>query len=115
MLEKLNRINLLFDLYASLLTERQQEVLHFYFSDNFSLGEIAGEYEISRQAVYDLIRRSLGTLEKLETKLGLYRLFNEQQKLLAEVDEILNDNSLSEDQIVRLKEIVSALRSSIEQ
>jgi uncharacterized protein len=92
MLEELNRINLLYDIYAPLLTVRQQEALHLYFSDNYSLGEIAVEYKVSRQAVHDLIRRSLDALEKYETKLELYRKFNDQQELLTEADAILNSN-----------------------
>lgn len=115
MLDQLNRINLLYDIYSPLLTERQQEVLQLYFSDNYSLGEIAVEYNISRQAVYDLIQRALGSLDKLETKLGLYSLFNTQQKLLAEAESLLEEEVLSEIEIKRLKSIVANLRSTNEQ
>ena len=58
MLDKLNRINLLYDIYGSLLTTRQQEVLRLYFSDNYSLGEIAAEYGVSRQAIHCLLYTS---------------------------------------------------------
>lgn len=115
MLEQLNRINLLFDIYGLLLSDRQQEVLRLYFSDNYSLGEIASEYKVSRQAIHDLIHRSLGTLEKFEAKLGLYCLFNEQQLLLAEADQILAGVAIDPDQLRRLKRIVEKLRSSTEQ
>ncbi len=114
MLDQLNRINLLYDIYAPLLTERQQEVLQLYFYDNYSLGEIALEYSISRQAVYDLIRRALGSIEKFEQKLGLYRLFNDQQDLLAEADRLLDNEKLDSEDLERMKNIVSALRSSSE-
>jgi predicted DNA-binding protein YlxM (UPF0122 family) len=50
-LEKTNRINLLFDFYAPLLTEKQRTFLSCYVHDDFSLGEIAAEFSISRQAV----------------------------------------------------------------
>ncbi len=115
MLDQLNRINLLYDIYSPLLTERQQEVLQLYFSDNYSLGEIAVEYNISRQAVYDLIQRALGSLDKLEKKLGLYSLFNTQQKLLAEAESLLEAEVLTEIEIKRLKSIVANLRSTNEQ
>jgi uncharacterized protein len=115
MLEELNRINLLFDIYASLLTERQKEALQLYFSDNYSLGEIAGEYKVSRQAVYDLIQRSLNTLEKLETKLGLYQLFNRQEQLLTEADALLSAGYPNQAQLTRLRDLVNDLRLSIEQ
>lgn len=115
MLDQINRINLLYDIYAPLLTERQQEFMQLYFSDNYSLAEIAVEYKISRQAVYDLIQRSLQAMEKLETKLGLFRLFNEQQELLAEAESLLEQNQPGQADLKRLKEIIADLRSSSEQ
>ncbi len=114
MLEQLNRINLLYDIYGPLLTERQQETLHLYFSENYSLAEIAAEYKTSRQAVYDLIQRALGSMEALEEKLGLYRLFNEQQELLAEADQLLLQDELKQQDLKRLKQIIAGLRSSNE-
>lgn len=115
MLDHLNRINLLYDIYAPLLTERQQEILQLYFSDNYSLGEIASEYKISRQAVYDLIKRGLASIEKLESKLGLYKLFNDQQELLAEADLLLVKKELSIEDRQRLQAIIADLRSKSEQ
>ncbi len=114
MLDQLNRINLLYDIYASLLTERQKETLHLYFSENYSLAEIAAEYNTSRQAVYDLIQRALLSMDKFEEKLGLYRLFNEQQELLAEADSLLMNDDIRTSDLKRLKEIISNLRLSSE-
>jgi uncharacterized protein len=115
MLEELNRINLLYDIYGPLLTARQQEVLRLYFSDNLSLGEIAAEYRISRQAVYDLIRRALAAVETLETKLGLYRLFQFQQERLLEAGRILEKPVPEPGELVRLREIIGELRQRNEQ
>ena len=42
-LEKKNRINMLFDFYEQLLTEKQQTFLKYYFHDDYSLGEIAAD------------------------------------------------------------------------
>lgn len=115
MLEELNRVNLLYDIYAPLLTERQREILQLYFSDNCSLAEIAAEYQVSRQAVHDLIKRVLVTLESHEGKLGLYELFREQQILLEEAEQLLAFNSPAQVNFQRLKEIIAALRLGIEQ
>lgn len=115
MLEHLNRINTLFDIYAPLLTVRQQEVLQLYYSDNYSLGEIAAEYNISRQAVYDLIRRALASIEKFEQKLDLYALFHFQQERLIEAGCILEQVVLKQCDVDRLKEIVAELRFRNEQ
>lgn len=115
MLDQINRINLLYDIYAPLLTDRQQEVIQLYFSDNYSLGEIAAEYNVSRQAVHDLIQRALAAIEKLEKKLGLYRLLKIQQELLAEADLMLAGEVLEPADQQRLRTILSELRTSIEQ
>ncbi|THF81292.1 YlxM family DNA-binding protein [Cohnella fermenti] len=72
-LSKTNRINVLFDFYGALLTEKQQTFLKCYYHDDYSLGEIAIDFEISRQAVYEHLKRSEQALEEYETKLGLAR------------------------------------------
>ena len=45
MLEKTTRINYLYDFYQSLLTEKQKSYMSLYYLDDYSLGEIAEEYE----------------------------------------------------------------------
>lgn len=71
LLDKTVRVNLLFDFYHSLLTEKQQAFLRYYFHDDYSLGEIAAEFEISRQAVFEHIKRAQHMLEEYERKLRL--------------------------------------------
>jgi predicted DNA-binding protein YlxM (UPF0122 family) len=72
-IEKNTRLNALFDFYQPLLTEKQNDYLQLYYGDDFSLGEIAEEFEVSRQAVYDNLKRSTQLLEDYEAKLHLYR------------------------------------------
>lgn len=95
-LEKTNRINLLFDFYETLLTEKQQTFLKYYFLDDFSLGEIAAEFEISRQAVYEHIKRAEEMLEIYETKLGLLRKDEERSELLSRLESLLEGSEMSE-------------------
>lgn len=82
-------MSLLFDFYGQLLTDRQREFFSLYYDDDLSLGEIASQYGVSRQAVYDILRRSTHTLEELETKLELVSRFEAEQSVLAEVDALL--------------------------
>ncbi len=63
------RITRLFDIYGRLLTDRQQRLLRLYFHDDLSLG--AERFAVSRQAVYDALRRSTEELERLEAVLHL--------------------------------------------
>lgn len=106
MLEKTTRMNYLYDFYQSLLTPKQRSYMSLYYLDDFSLGEIAEEYEISRQAVYDNIKRTEAMLEEYEEKLLLFHKFQERSKLIASMKEILKEGSPS---LAALKEAVAEL------
>ncbi|WP_246940026.1 putative DNA-binding protein [Bacillus pinisoli] len=82
MLEKTTRMNLLFDFYQSLLTPKQRSYMVLYYLDDYSLGEIAEEYEVSRQAVYDNIKRTEAMLEEYEDKLHLLEKFQKRQEII---------------------------------
>ena len=57
-LVKTLRMNYLFDFYQSLLTNKQKNYLELFYLQDYSLSEIADTFEVSRQAVYDNIRRT---------------------------------------------------------
>lgn len=82
-LAKTVRINRLFDAYRELLTEKQRTFMHHYFQEDYSLGEIAEWFMISRQAVYEHIRRAEQALEDYEAKLQLVRRQDARRALLA--------------------------------
>ena len=90
MLEKTTRMNYLYDFYYSLLTPKQQSYMSLYYLDDYSLGEIAEEYDVSRQAVYDNIKRTEAMLEEYEEKLLLLQKFQERTKLIRDLKELLN-------------------------
>lgn len=66
-----DRANRLFDTYGSLLTEQQRQLLQRYYQRDHSLGEIAEQMRISRQAVHDGLRRALAAMERYEAALRL--------------------------------------------
>ena len=86
-LEKTTRMNYLYDFYQSLLTNKQQSYMALYYLDDFSLGEIAEEYDVSRQAVYDNIKRTEAMLEEYEAKLLLFEKFQQRSALLQKLQE----------------------------
>lgn len=88
MIEKTVRMSLLFDFYGQLLTQRQQEFFTLYYNDDLSLGEIAAQYGVSRQAVYDILKRSTQALEEFESKLQLVERF---QRRAAALDAAINE------------------------
>ncbi|GEM_PF-484305 len=69
--EKRYRLSLLLDAYGELLTERQRSFLRRYFEGDLSLGEIAREHGVSRQAVFDAIKHGEAQLNRYESVLGL--------------------------------------------
>jgi len=101
MLEKTTRMNFLYDFYQSLLTPKQSSYMSLYYLDDYSLGEIAEEYEVSRQAVYDNIKRTEAMLEEYEEKLLLFQKFQERSKLIAEIKNLLNENAGQNQAIIK--------------
>jgi uncharacterized protein len=89
MLEKTMRVNALYDFYHPLLTEKQREYMDLYYADDYSLGEIAEMFGISRQAIYDNLKRTESALEGFEAKLQLYDKYTRRTKLLRELREML--------------------------
>ena len=78
--EDIYEITVLLDFYGHLLTERQHEIMDLHFNSDLSLGEIAEELSISRQGVYDSIRKAKQALLDYEEKLGLVERFKEQER-----------------------------------
>jgi len=70
MLDELARVARLYDFYGPLLTPKQRHWLELHYHQDLSLGEIADEEAISRQAVYDGLQRAVKALEEYETRLG---------------------------------------------
>ncbi len=71
MFEKNLQLAELIDVYAELLSERQQRVLDLYYNQDLSLGEIAEDVGISRQGVRDSIKKAERELYFFESKLHL--------------------------------------------
>ena len=61
----------LFDMYQNLLTSKQQTYIESYYYDDLSITEISENLEVSRNAVHDLLKRSVAKLEDYESKLEL--------------------------------------------
>lgn len=106
MVKKLEHMAMLFDFYGKLLTEKQQEMLALYYEQDLSLGEIAEEFKVSRQAIYDVIKRSEKILEQYEEKLGLVNKFNAEQEKLNEILQLLGNIKEPSETAQSLKKLV---------
>lgn len=73
-------ISLLLDFYGPMLTEKQRQVVEYYYDDDLSLSEIAENEGITRQGVRDAVKRAEGQLLEMEGRLGLAGRFREMMK-----------------------------------
>jgi predicted DNA-binding protein YlxM (UPF0122 family) len=64
----------LFDLYASLLTEKQRLACELMLKGDLSAAELGEELGMTRQGAHDLVRRSRDLLREIEGQLGLLGL-----------------------------------------
>lgn len=89
MLDQLARVARLYDFYGPLLTPKQKQWLELYYHHDLSLGEIAREEGISRQAVFDGLQRAVKALEDYEERLGyLQRDTDIRQQLAAAIESL---------------------------
>lgn len=107
------RIVSLYDLYGSLLTEKQKKCMELYFYNDLSLSEVAEELEVSRQAVNDLLRRVEDLLEKYDAKLNLLAYFRESEKLLTQAEQQVQaclNSEFDEEKLTNILNILTELQ-----
>lgn len=101
-IEKTNRMNALFEFYATLLTEKQMNYMELYYADDFSLGEIAEDYQVSRQAVYDNIKRTEKILEDYERKLHMFSDYMMRTQILEKLEHYVGAHYPKDETLARL-------------
>ena len=84
------KYGVLLDFYGELLTEKQRGALDLYYNEDYSLLEIGEHLKISRQGVYECIKKGCEHLEEYERVLGLYEKELEKESLKAEISEKLS-------------------------
>ncbi len=87
----------LYDYYGAMLTEHQRQIYEALVYNDMSLSEIAGEYDISRQGVHDLILRCDRQLKRFEERL---RHIERDRAISAKLDEI--DSMTKDDEVAKL-------------
>lgn len=102
-LEKTERLNQLYELYGVLLTEKQQAYFIAYYQNDFSLAEIASEFHVSRNAVFDQLNNAILHLETYEDKLKLLSRKNEKKALLKLYEETKDVQYL--EKLVEMEEV----------
>ena len=90
-IEKMVEIGLLFEQYKELLTDKQREMVSLYYEEDYSLGEISENLGVSRQGVYDTLKRSEKILREYESKLHLVAKLKDKEKFLKSIREKIID------------------------
>ncbi|HDI0324021.1 putative DNA-binding protein [Staphylococcus aureus] len=104
-LVKTLRMNYLFDFYQSLLTNKQRNYLELFYLEDYSLSEIADTFNVSRQAVYDNIRRTGDLVEDYEKKLELYQKFEKRREIYDEMKQHLSNPEQIQRYIQQLEDL----------
>lgn len=81
--------------------------MEMYYLEDYSLGEISDISQVSRQAVYDNIKRTEAMLASYEGKLHLYKKFQQRAALLEKLEKAAAEmeNNTIETMIHELKEL----------
>ena len=94
-LEKKVDLAFLAAFYGGLLTENQRRVLSLHCEEDLSLGEIAEEVGISRQAVHEALTRAAAKLAEWESALGMAARFRRMEAGLEEALSALKNKDYS--------------------
>lgn len=116
MFEEKIKLGDLYDFYGNLLTDKQQEIIKLHCIHDFSLGEISEDLGISRQAVYDTLKRSRKILKSYEEKLRLLDKFlnmkNRVNGLIKDVEDlykVIDNDYKKRDALNQIDEIKEGL------
>ena len=102
--------SLLLDFYGELLTQKQREYCDLHWNEDYSLTEIAQLGGLTRQGVWDILRRAEGALQDYEAKTGLVRRHMERraqiEAIRRELGALLPDDERSRGILRRLEELM---------
>ena len=94
-MEKNVEISMLWQIYGKLLTEKQYELIDYYYNNDLSLSEIAENENITRQAVRDIIKKGERKLFEYEEKLLFMRKTINQEKQIENI--LINLNRIQKE------------------
>lgn len=80
---------LLYDFYGELLTDNQKKIYGFHHLDDLSLSEISEQMNISRQGVFDTLKRCDHQLKHFEEKLQLVNKFVNNTSRVQEIYQLV--------------------------
>lgn len=102
---------LLYDFYGELLTKHQQKIYEDVVFNDLSYSEVAKDQGVSRQSIYDLIKRINRILDDYESKLHLVEHYMKARKLGFMIHELTQEykNSRNEALILKISDLSAQL------
>ena len=95
-MEKIVKVAQLYDVYGQLLNEKQRDVINCYYNEDLSLQEIADNDGRSKQAISDMINRSVDKLFEFEDELSLLKSKTELVGALYDIRELIESSNNKE-------------------
>ena len=90
-IEEYIRYSTLFIYYKNLFSDKQKKYLEAYLEEDNTITEIAEAFNVTRQAVFDNIKRGCKQLEKYEDLLGI---MSRDERYLESLNKLKKDLSI---------------------
>lgn len=114
-MDKKIEISMLCQIYGKLLTEKQFDYINDYYNNDLSLSEIAENYNITRQAARDNIKKGENKLFEYEEKLQIMKTTLRNEKKMEDILEQITkiQTNYSDKQIAKILENVKKQLTTI--
>ncbi len=103
----------LLDFYGNLFSEKQRNILEMYYWEDMSLSEIAAVTDMTRQGVYDNIKRGEKEINSLESRLKLKDRFLSISECIDEAVKKLDSSELGDERRADIKKDLEKIKSII--
>ena len=82
-------LTMLFDYYGELLTDKQREYFDLHYNQDYTLAEIGEMNGISRQGVWEIVRRAEAAMRDIDARTGLVSRMRERREAVRTISETL--------------------------
>lgn len=120
MIEKLVEIGILYDYYGNLLSDKQSEIIELFYMHDLSLAEIGENLDITRQGVFDTLKRAESNLYEYEQILGLRKKFKSKDSDIRKIIEsakyiqdAISEHNQHKEGIIKNAELIQVLGEDI--
>ena len=107
-MEKIVKVAELYDIYGPLLNEKQRDVINCYYNEDLPLQEIAENNNKSKQAISDMMTRTVDKLFEFEDELSLLEKKDELKDALTSIRELM-ENSKNKEAIEKITETIERI------